>query len=246
MFTGFWIGKPPVVSKFRRPLLIWDVDGTLLELSGVGRQALNQAFLSLHHISEAFDQLDFAGATDHALYRQAVDHFLNDQGAAEPSRFFQVYLDRLRVLLTHAPITPLPGVPALLALLSRAGWSMVLGTGNIRAGAYRKLGRVGLANYFPGGGFSTPGCSRADLLRTARETAPPDTPAVVLGDTPRDVEAARQLGLPVIAVATGRYAPDQLASCGADQVVETLEDRDRLASSIIDLIEQSKGSGGAP
>jgi len=47
--------------------------------------------------------------------------------------------------------------------------------------------------------------------------------ALVIGDTPRDVEAARSAGVPILAVATGRFGVEELTACGADRVVPSLE-----------------------
>jgi phosphoglycolate phosphatase-like HAD superfamily hydrolase len=46
---------------------------------------------------------------------------------------------------------------------------------------------------------------------------------LVVGDTPLDVAAARGAGCAVLGVATGRYRIEELAACGADHVVETLQ-----------------------
>jgi phosphoglycolate phosphatase-like HAD superfamily hydrolase len=50
---------------------------------------------------------------------------------------------------------------------------------------------------------------------------------IVVGDTPRDIEAARAIGAGVVAVATGGYDLDALAA--ADVAVATLADPRALA-----------------
>ena len=45
---------------------------------------------------------------------------------------------------------------------------------------------------------------------------------VVIGDTPKDVAAAKAIGAEAIAVATGTYDADALAACGADRVFASL------------------------
>lgn len=222
-------------ERFRRALVIWDIDGTLLEPRGVGRQALNQACRSLCHVDSAFDGLDFAGATDHHLWEQAAERHPRLAAAVDAQQFFIEYSRQLRQSLKESPLKPLPGVPDIIPFLSASGWPMVLGTGNIRAGAYLKLGAAGLANYFPGGGFSQSGAARAHLLDCARRSAGREwqnSPAVVIGDTPRDIDAAHATGASIIAVATGRFSADELKSQGADVVLETLEDRDAVLQSI--------------
>ena len=49
---------------------------------------------------------------------------------------------------------------------------------------------------------------------------------ILIGDTPLDVQAARDGGARVLAVATGVHGPDELAAVGADAVLEDLSDLD--------------------
>jgi phosphoglycolate phosphatase-like HAD superfamily hydrolase len=51
-----------------------------------------------------------------------------------------------------------------------------------------------------------------------------DAKVCVVGDTPRDIEAARANSLPVIAVATGRYSFDELKRLGPDVCTTSLAD----------------------
>ena len=46
----------------------------------------------------------------------------------------------------------------------------------------------------------------------------------MVGDTPRDIEAARSNFLRVIAVATGRYSFDELLKCKPEVCVTSLAD----------------------
>jgi phosphoglycolate phosphatase-like HAD superfamily hydrolase len=129
----------------------------------------------------------------------------------------------------------LPGVAALLEALQRRGATMGLCTGNVEEGARVKLARGGLDGYFGWGeeaicGFAADGEARehiveAALRRAARRLGRPVRPdeALVIGDTPRDVEAARRAGVPVLAVASGRFSVEELRACGAERVLESLE-----------------------
>ena len=106
-------------------------------------------------------------------------------------------------------------------------------TGNWVAGARIKLANAGLIDYFGGhatfgalGGFGDDAPTRAELapvaLRRYRETtgneiAPGD--AVIIGDTPSDVECALVNGLRAVGVATGPFERDELVAAGADVIV---------------------------
>ena len=52
----------------------------------------------------------------------------------------------------------------------------------------------------------------------------PNTEIFVIGDTPRDIEAAHAAGCSAIGVATGHYDVAALREAGADHVVATLEE----------------------
>ena len=227
-----------------RPLLIWDIDGTLLEPRGIGRAALNEAFAAMYGIAAGFDGLDFAGAADHDLWLQATAQSHVRPTADETAKFFITYRNRLEALLTRTPLRPLPGVSTLIPLLSQMGWPMVLGTGNICAGAYAKLSAAGIANYFPGGGFSQPNLTRADILQSAAAGRDPAM-VIVLGDTPRDIHAAHANRFVILGVATGRFSEASLAQEGADLVLPNLGSPDQVMMALTTLAN-GRGPGVAP
>src|SRR6185436_15306118 len=104
----------------------------------------------------------------------------------------------------------------------RDGIAIGLGTGNLRRGAELKLERAGLAQHFTFGGFGCDHEDRPAIVRIGAErgaallgTTLDACRVVVIGDTPRDVEAARAIGADSLAVATGGIPPDELSAAGA-------------------------------
>ena len=89
---------------------------------------------------------------------------------------------------------------------------------------------MGLREWFDFGGFSDRNEVRsamvADAAAQARKLlrATPDAPLkiCVVGDTPRDIQAARANELAVIAVATGNYSFDELAALEPDVCAASL------------------------
>jgi phosphoglycolate phosphatase-like HAD superfamily hydrolase len=132
-------------------------------------------------------------------------------------------------------ITLMPGIQELLKSLDpRTGkdGDLMLGvlTGNFEAASRMKLTAAGFdLTKFPVMAFAEDGRTRDDLPRVAMERAgmllgepiPPER-VYIIGDTPRDIACARACGCVAVAVATGRYAADQLDR--ADLVFDTLED----------------------
>jgi HAD superfamily hydrolase (TIGR01509 family) len=67
-----------------------------------------------------------------------------------------------------------------------------------------------------------------DLVKAAMEKAGTDD-AVMVGDTPWDIEAAEKAGVPTVAVITGGFSEQELRDAGAVAVFESVEElRKRL------------------
>ncbi|MGH7346720.1 MAG: HAD hydrolase-like protein, partial [Candidatus Rokuibacteriota bacterium] len=56
----------------------------------------------------------------------------------------------------------------------------------------------------------------------------------IIGDTPLDVECARASGAVAVAVATGQYPVDQLATCRPDLLFDDLGDVERVVARLAD------------
>jgi phosphoglycolate phosphatase-like HAD superfamily hydrolase len=112
-------------------------------------------------------------------------------------------------------------------------------TGNSRAGAELKLGTFGLADHLDldiGAYGSDPHDDRSQLvqlaIRRARRLRGELRP-VVIGDSPRDVNAARVAGARSVAVASGRATIADLHAAGADVVLPDLLDTNVLLAAIM-------------
>jgi phosphoglycolate phosphatase-like HAD superfamily hydrolase len=64
----------------------------------------------------------------------------------------------------------------------------------------------------------------AQAVRQVRERLGQAASICVIGDTPSDIEAARELGLPIVAVATGTFSRAQLEPFSPDLCCECLEE----------------------
>jgi phosphoglycolate phosphatase-like HAD superfamily hydrolase len=122
----------------------------------------------------------------------------------------------------------MPGVKDALAHLARKGALLGLATGNLEAIGWIKIEEAGLREWFQFGGFSDGFPIRAELVgnaaRKAREMAGANARVCVVGDTPRDIEAARANGLAVIAVATGNFSFDTLLELRPEVCASSLAD----------------------
>ncbi len=91
-----------------------------------------------------------------------------------------------------------------------------------------RVEQAGLREWFRFGGFSDRFSVRSELIGhagiMARELAGSGARICVVGDTPRDIEAARANFMSVIAVATGRYSFDELLALQPEVCASTLAD----------------------
>ncbi len=212
-------------------VVLFDVDGTLVDAGGSGRRAISLASEALYGRYDLFDEVTFDGGTDRNICKSALTkHLPASCNDLEVERLLAKYVELLASTLAKAPgYRVYPGVHALLDRLARTRALVGLGTGNIEKGARIKLERGGLNPHFSFGGFGDDAEERAAILRHGLQRAErllgqaPRAPWVV-GDTPRDLEAARAVGARVILVSTGSFGLAELQSHAPDLCVESLED----------------------
>jgi phosphoglycolate phosphatase-like HAD superfamily hydrolase len=213
-------------------LFLFDIDGTLLNTGGAGRRAMAAAFALCHRRLDACGGFSFGGMTDRAIIRRALRAIEVDDGEEAIDAVLSAYLDRLAAELSAGTTELCPGVHPLLDRIDARGRaSLGLGTGNVRAGALLKLASAGLADRFAFGGFGCDAEDRGALLRAgalrgaeAAGVSLDRCRVVVLGDTPRDIEAARAIGACCVAVATGPFPREQLAAHAPDLCCDDLLD----------------------
>jgi phosphoglycolate phosphatase len=136
----------------------------------------------------------------------------------------------------------LPGTQAAIAALARDGVVQSIVTGNIKPIAVTKLEVFGLAEHFDFevGGYGSDDSTRATLVRLAWQRAErkyrrrfnPDR-VVVIGDTPHDMQAAREVGVRGVGVATGSTTVEELRAAHADAVVADLTDTKAFAAAVL-------------
>jgi phosphoglycolate phosphatase-like HAD superfamily hydrolase len=202
-------------------LLLFDIDGTLIDSHGAGGSAILDAAEAYFGVRrEELPPLQLAGSTDPAIAMDLFGHLGREHSRESIFAFLDHYLAHLERRLQAPDFrgVMLPGVKELLdALRGEKDAHLGLLTGNIRRGAAIKLGRHGIFERFMDGGF---GCDHHDRnqlgpIATRRMQAATGTTydladIVVIGDTPKDIKCAAAFGARCLAVATGDYAVDEL------------------------------------
>lgn len=221
--------------------VLFDLDGTLLSTGGAGIRALNRAFFELHGLARAMENIDPSGKTDPAIIREIFTAKLGrDCDAPAMAAAQERYLSRLEDECAKAEdYFVMRGIPELLERLKALQTVVGLGTGNLERGARKKLHRSGLNSYFPFGGFGSDSEDRAEILRRGHKKACAASGVsiasenvFIVGDTARDIAAARQAGFPVIAAATGGSPVSVLRKHKPDFLLENFEDADEFVRII--------------
>ncbi|MEN8145302.1 MAG: HAD hydrolase-like protein [Gemmatimonadota bacterium] len=234
-----------------RALLLFDIDGTLINAGGSGRAALRGAMLEVFGDTGPIETYDFHGRTDPAIVRGLLREAGWDDGRIErqSADLWPVYFERLdrELVERRAEVGALAGVAQLLAAIrhgeSPRRFSTALLTGNMETGAWAKLRSCALSEFFDFGAFGSDAEQRDELpgvalARASEHTgqAFPATAAVVIGDTPYDIQCARAGGVRMLAVATGRHSVQELEECGAEFVLENLTDTGRVLRALEDAL----------
>jgi phosphoglycolate phosphatase len=238
MSTGNEMAEPRVSTRAgfvwdAQHAYLFDIDGTLLRSRD--RIHMNSIASSVHSVTGfevSLTGVSIHGGTDTAILREAFAQ------AAIPADAWEPQLEEILEAMRQTAVTrrgelelwTMPGVQETLNHLAARGALLGLATGNLELIGWTKVEKVGLREWFRFGGFSDRFPVRsamvADAAAKARELvgAPQGATAsvCVVGDTPRDVEAARANGLSVIAVATGVYGFDELAAFEPDVCTSSL------------------------
>jgi len=212
-----WPSLPFPVNMVR--LVLFDIDGTLIQSGGAGEKAFWRVFATEFKIPNSTAPLNFAGRTDPSIVR---DFFAHHEIPASPEnfqRFFDHYVFWLDHMLGQLAGRVLPGVPGMIAGMKALPEPPVLAllTGNIRLGAQIKLSHYQLWPHFEMGAYGDDHEDRNQLAVIARQRGSKrlgrplrGEEILVIGDTPRDIACARAIDARVLAVATGAFTVEQL------------------------------------
>ncbi|HUS19797.1 MAG TPA: HAD family hydrolase [Terriglobales bacterium] len=215
---------------------LFDIDGTLLNAhGGTHMNAFHTAIERVLGLRGTLNGLPVHGNTDIGILRAFV------RRANFPEAEFEAKLPALLKLMCaevernrrEMRSEACPSVPELVRMLAERGKLLGVASGNLASIGWLKIEAAGLREYFSFGSFSDQFERRAEIFAEAvtevRRRLGPDASVCVVGDTPNDIQAAREVGIPVIAVATGIFSLGTLAELSPDLCLPCCSDLLALA-----------------
>lgn len=221
---------------------MWDVDHTLVDVGSVSREIYARAFLAV--TKQPLQELaDMSGRTEKAIL---VDT-LALHGVPATEETLEEFYAALAVAAgdlrerMRSQGRRLSGAREAIAALSGDGVVQTVVTGNIELIAMAKLEVFGLADHidFEIGGFGSDDGLRSTLVQRSWRRAQHKyglqftaDHVVVVGDTRHDVQAARDVGVRSVGVATGTATMQELAAANAHTVVGDLTDTQKFMAAV--------------
>lgn len=212
----------------------FDVDGTLVESSGLMPQAFKDAFARAG-LDISIDPWKGSGKVDYQITRIYLDGFdtLSEEAKDALAEQISVYeTEEVIKKLQELGLKAMPGIPELLQALKEKGISFGLLTGNLQNIVRPKLTMAGL-NFadFSYGGFGDHSPMRAVTAQRAVDSAadflgfrPDPQRCLVIGDTPNDIDCARKIGAQVLVIPGSHYSMEELAACRPDYLLPGFSD----------------------
>jgi phosphoglycolate phosphatase len=227
-------------------LILFDIDGTLTRTQN-GYIPFNEAIQKTFGICGDIRTVVPDGNTDPMIVRDifATANVAIEILGAEWRRFSANLHDCYKSAVAQGAtaVRPLPGATELLQALSddkKFHCSVV--TGNFEVTAAVKLETAGLAPYLCRGGYASDSQHRSDLPQIAKarweeasgRTLLPEQ-CVVIGDTPKDLDAARHNRMKCILVGTGRYPLEELCYWKPDGCLADLTDTESVLTMLSNI-----------
>jgi phosphoglycolate phosphatase len=202
-------------------LLVFDLDGTLVDSAPDLRAALNEMLRERGRPPLSLPQVKrMIGDGAAALVARALAASGGDpaDAASALARFIELY-EAEAVRLTR----PYPAVPETLAALRRCGYRMAICTNKPQHATIAVLEGLGLLALFDGiaGGdrFAVRKPDPGHLLGLVGAVGARAEAAAMIGDSEIDAAAARSAGLPLVLMRYG-YSRADLDSLGADALLD--------------------------
>lgn len=211
--------------------VLFDIDGTLVDSNDLHVQAWDQAFRDAGHRVDTQAIHDQIGKGADMLVPALIPGASEEQAEALGDAHGAIFKDRYL-----EQVHPFPGARDLLARVHDAGQKVVLASSASKAELDHYLDLLD-ARDLVSAGTSIDDVENSkpapDIFAVALKKIAPLRPeqAIVVGDSPYDMDAARKCGIPAIGLRSGGFPDEALREAGAvalyDNVAALLTGYDR-------------------
>lgn len=197
---------------------LFDIDGTLLNTrDGVHYYAFRNALRALFGIEGTIDGVPVHGNTDLGILRAVLARagIAGDEYERKLPELIRHMCDEVCRNAAGIRVELCPSIRELLLWLQQRGKLMGVVSGNLEPIGWAKIEAAGLRSFFAFGSFSDHREHRADIFRHGISEARRrlgGASVCIVGDTPSDIAAAKEVAAPIIAVATGIFSRHELAA----------------------------------
>ncbi len=210
------------------PILLYDIDGTLLNVHREFIYEIIEEQLSIFDIEKPeADSRSFAGRTDRGIFMELIGDMPDAEYLLQ--EMIQNYIQAMAQHLSADHLIVHKG--AIESVKEAVGLRIPVGlcTGNIRDVAMKKVQTAGLHGIFSFGGFGEVSENRNELpgeadrdYRAQFNEQPAPGRYVIIGDTPNDIRCAKYFGAKSVAVTTGGFSKSELLEYEPDLIVDSL------------------------
>lgn len=222
---------------------LFDLDGTLFK-SGIKihPDSFNYAFKTIYGVCASESEIDTRGMTDKEIAIKVLSlHGFNRTQIED--KFHLLCEEMVRYFNKNCKpndYIPLPGAKKLLVSLKEKNVPIGILTGNIEAIAWKKLESSGIKSFFDFGAFGGVTDKRVNLVNIAKKEAEKKfnksfklNDFVIIGDTPKDIQCAKDANISVVAVSSGDFSFDILEKNRPSLTVYSLEEKDKIINYLL-------------
>lgn len=216
--------------KPMKPILLFDIDGTLLNVDHSFIKTLIDTMLDeMGLLTLPVKSRTFAGRTDRDIFYDLVSSSDNAEELYQEVK--ERYLSYMKNHFSNENVSVIEGVEELVDFVVKENYPIGLCTGNYRESAFIKVESAGFKDIFTFGGFGCNHADRAYLPGEAHEEyvmlsgkIPNPDQYIIIGDTPNDIRCAKHFGAKVVSVSTGSYGETELKQYQPDLHLRNLNE----------------------
>jgi phosphoglycolate phosphatase-like HAD superfamily hydrolase len=207
-------------------IILWDIDGTLLKISNVN---IDKHLKAINNVLNVYYSgiSDSSGMTDLEIIRAIANKNSRELSTKEIDSIFE-NLDELTVEeMYYSPLGENINISHTLQVIKSLGLTNGILTGNSPKRAISKIDSAGLHTYFDFNFayFGDAALDRINLVENCTESLNKYNlrKIIIVGDSPRDIQAAKNFGLDIVAIATGKHSYQELLTFNPNLLLHDLE-----------------------